>query len=292
MLRSLFAHEPHLAWLVLVDDSPTRRRLETMIEVPATCRVTVLRHPRQGIGDGYLGGLCVSVLHGFQWLSMNTTVRFALKIDADSLVVAPFAKRIEQVFTNCPNIGLIGAEGRTCNREQPTYGFETRAVSPLLRLAKWLSERSDESTTTTSQAGLDDLSPLAPHLIRAIRHGYRSMHYCQGGAYAVSSHLLQSMAVNNCFASGPSWSFLSIGEDVMMGMFAYSVGMQIRDMSLDNEPFGCHWKGLPYPLDVLKDRKHSILHSLKSDRLEEEISNYAAFGYDFAENICAPVSCG
>jgi hypothetical protein len=38
------------------------------------------------------------------------------------------------------------------------------------------------------------------------------------------------------------------------------------DYSDHGQPFACMWRGLPYPPNVLIQRQHAIIHSLKDDK--------------------------
>src|SRR2546421_6502071 len=89
VLDSLFTYESGCAWMVLVGDVPTARRLEERLPCPAGCKHRVFVDPRQQKGHGWSGGMCVGVAAAVRWLGRETGVSFALRLDTDSLVIAP-----------------------------------------------------------------------------------------------------------------------------------------------------------------------------------------------------------
>ena len=58
---------------------------------------------------------------------------------------------------------------------------------------------------------------------------------------------------------------MAVPEDVMMGMFTRTVGLECSDFSRPGEPFGSNWRGLAYsPREMLR-RRYALIHSVKSD---------------------------
>jgi hypothetical protein len=229
------------------------------------CRLVVLSNIRAQTGIGHLGGLFVGIMHGLQWIAENTCAAFVLKMDTDSLVIRPFSETIYRELRESENIGQIGTVGRTCNRRDRTYGFEKKYVSPLIRFRHHWAQSSDEGT-----------SRLANLLSAAMRNGYYSMQYCQGGAYAVSTKMLCELKARHHFEDCHPWKNVPVGEDVIMGMYTYSLGLRLLDRSEPNQPFGLHWRGLPFPPDQLSAEKYAIVHSLKNNEshTEEELAEY------------------
>ena len=58
---------------------------------------------------------------------------------------------------------------------------------------------------------------------------------------------------------------MAVPEDVMIGMYARTVGLRSLDFSLPGEPFGNHHRGLAYSPRELVRRGHSLIHSTKGD---------------------------
>jgi hypothetical protein len=59
------------------------------------------------------------------------------------------------------------------------------------------------------------------------------------------------------------WLRSGCTEDVMMGIYARAVGMDMADHNGPGEPFGVQFSGLPYSPDILLARGYSIVHSVK-----------------------------
>jgi hypothetical protein len=280
VVSSLMVCEPACCFLVIVHDDYQRTR-EVRLEVPHSCTVVHISNPRQPNGLGALGGLAVGVLAGLSCVRANRRVGFALKLDTDSLVIGPFADAISNAIQATPNAGILGAVGRTCDRNDPTFGFERNIISPIILAAEWLAEverrcGDDEARLFESlprrrdRARVAALKLLRPHIESAVKNGYRTLHYCQGGAYAVSGEMLDRLAASKIFRDAKAWSDIPIGEDVILGMCARSVGLKPVDLSDVGEPFGICWRGLAFPPDTLIRRRHSIVHSLKGNSNSSE----------------------
>jgi hypothetical protein len=74
------------------------------------------------------------------------------------------------------------------------------------------------------------------------------------------------MAVNGYLEDPLKWQYLPLGEDVIISMYTYAIGLRLEDFSDVGEPFGVQWRGLPYPPQDLLSRGHSVIHSVKNDR--------------------------
>ena len=67
-----------------------------------------------------------------------------------------------------------------------------------------------------------------------------------------------------------------------MSMYCRSLGFQVMDLSGPGQPFACAWRGLPYPPEILIQREHAVVHSLKGDiraTREELQSIFQEFGH-------------
>src|SRR5262249_3994501 len=99
----------------------------------------------------------------------------------------------------------------------------------------------------------------------ACRNGFHNNYYCQGGGYAISSEMLSRIASAGWLTPPSCWIDLPFAEDILISLLAYAVGMNLTDLSEEGDPFGVQWSGLPFSLDVLVARGHSIIHSVKND---------------------------
>lgn len=89
----LFHYEPQISEFVIVDDSWPARTFEGLA-IPASCKLVILPNPRRGSGDGWLGGLVAALTTGCDWLERNSQCDFLVKVDTDTLVIAPFAEKV------------------------------------------------------------------------------------------------------------------------------------------------------------------------------------------------------
>lgn len=288
LLASLHRYEPAPAWLIVVDDGPPSRRLDESPVMRRFRRATSLPNPRCPNGLGAHGGVAVGVLTALDWLHRQGTYDFVLKLDTDSLVIAPFAVDISRRVRATPQAGILGALGRTCNRESPDYGRGLDEVSPIVRtLAQWRLVTGAAGRADPDDARGGDLpsdatarqrfSSLCPRIEAAECRGYRARRYCQGGGYAISGAMLHAGGVLGYWEDVLGWSHLPFGEDVILGMYAYAAGLEVVDASWRGEPFGVHFRGLAYAPDELLARGHAIVHSVRNDRTLPEESIRAFF---------------
>ena len=94
VLDSVEAFSESLRWIVLVDDAREPRGLERRLACRAPCELVVLHNPRNGVGNGRTGGMCVSNLLAYGYIHRHTDAVWVLKLDTDSLVIGPFEERL------------------------------------------------------------------------------------------------------------------------------------------------------------------------------------------------------
>ena len=61
------------------------------------------------------------------------------------------------------------------------------------------------------------------------------------------------------------WEHIPVGEDVIISMYAYTVGKELMDASDEGELFGLAWQGLPFDPATMVARGYAIIHSLRTD---------------------------
>jgi hypothetical protein len=233
------------------------------------------KHPVDKIGK-YLGA---NVLYGMQHIHERFHGNFILKLDADSMVIAPFTEKIGALLYSHAENGICGTLGRTSAREHLTYGQEATIISPLVQIVhklpseqwQYISSLTDEALQLYTggdlflAADLRACSTIAEPVQEAVKRGYHWLEYCQGGGYAMSWSLLTAMHGAGYLAHAPALYSLPTGEDVLMSMYCRSLGFRVLDYSDYGQPFACAWRGLPYSVEVLIQRQHAIIHSLKGD---------------------------
>jgi hypothetical protein len=287
LLASLVRHEPQIGWCVIVEDTPRPRGLAELALFPKTCHPVALLNPRNGRGKGWSGGLCTGVLTGLAWIQANTDADFALKIDTDALVIAPFAAKIRGLMAEVVDAGVIGTLGLSCNpyvrvvrdlRRKPTLLrlFEQLPITPTG--ARNGNERINvRGVGSVLLAQLRDFDAIRGHVQAAIENGYATDEFCLGGAYAVSRRMIDTMADRGYCDEPTLWADLPVPEDMAIAMYCKATALRICDYSGYQEPFGLQYVALPYPLDELAARGHSIIHSIKNDPRHTEAEIHAYF---------------
>lgn len=279
LCASIFHYEPEVLHVFFVCDGEEVASQTVAIRDRFRGRVTTIvapqKHPVDARGK-YLGP---NVLYGLNAIANRFEGAFVLKMDSDSLLIGPFSKRVGEFLTSHAECGVCGTLGRTSAREDRTYGREIGITSPLVQMVRslpleqWqyicslskqdllLYARNDPSLAGSLRA----CATIARPVEEAIKHGYQWLEYCQGGGYAISWTLLTAMQQAGYLTESPSLHGLPTGEDVLVSMYCRSLGFQVMDYSDDGQPFACAWRGLPYSTEILIQRQHAIIHSLKGD---------------------------
>ena len=281
VLLSILQNEPATGHVILVDDREGKDDWARILPALLRDKTVVLRNPRLGEGFGSLGGIAAGVLHGLAWIQKNTAARCVLKLDTDAMIVSPFSALLLDLFDRQPTVGLAGTVGRTCNRADPTFGYEALISSPLITMLEISDARVAEALCESMPGKLSAITEnsrlwehqflrVRDHVTKARERGYTKLSYCQGGAYALSREMLSRFLHAGCFAGYDAWAHIPVGEDVIMGMLTWSVGMNLLDRSNNKQMFGLHWNGLPFPPAVMRERGFRVIHSLKAKSAEEE----------------------
>ena len=264
-LNSLWAYEPTLGWVVLVDDARQDRQLGQRFDPPPGCRVTSIINPRRGKGVGWSGGLCAATLAALKWVHQHTDASFVLKLDTDALVIAPFAEKIRRAFDEMPEVGMFGSYDRTCNgeaRDFSRWGCVMRKFSGPIAI--WL--REIKKTDKPFQQNLWGRPARIRRIIKdALKNGYAYGQHCLGGAYVISAEMLRRMDRDGLLDDPLLWLHTPVGEDVMMGVYTKAVGLEMRSLVEQGEPFGLKFNGLPDTPERLLSRGYSLIHSVKND---------------------------
>jgi hypothetical protein len=251
LLESLWSHERGARLCVAIDSSPHVRNVMPRDErMPG---FVILHDPFRGQGEPLMGRLSASLLLGFDLIRRAGPFDFVLRADTDALIVGEFRDTVSQFLAQHPQTGMLGTLGFTCRRDSPHYGCEKTAVSDVVDALATMPR--DSPGFARIQAQLDS----------AYRNGYVGKEYCQGGIYALPFRTLERMSSFGCFDQPEEWLPLAVPEDVMMGMFTRTVGLESSDFSLPGEPFGSNWRGLAYSPQEMLQRGHALIHSVKSD---------------------------
>lgn len=276
LIESLLRWEPQLGYCAILDDSSSSRGIEHLSLIPPTCRVLTLTTPlnsRRNVRT-WVGQLSANILRALAWIQKETDADFALRIDADALVINGFCRKIADLLANRPAIGVAGTIGLSCNpvvRQRQNPRWQPRV---LRAYCHWpMARRGEEDVDvvdiptfgpiTISQRRSFDC--LRPHVFTAVTNGYTTHEYCQGGACVVSRRMLDLMATAGYFETSDCWSELPFMDDGVLAMYACAVGLQLYDFSQPGEPFALQHVGLAYPPHILAGRGCSLIHSVKND---------------------------
>lgn len=250
-LESLRSYERGASLCVAIDSSPHVRDVKPR-DNPISDFVT-LHDPFRGQGEPLMGRLSASLLLGFDLIRRAGPFDFVLRADTDALIVGEFRDSVSRFLAEHPQTGMLGTLGFTCDRASPHYGCEKTGVSDVVPALATMPHDSSGFARIEAQ------------LCSACRNGYVGKEYCQGGIYVLPFRTLERMFQFGCFEHPEEWLPLAVPEDVMMGMFTRTVGLQSSDFSMPGEPFGSNWRGLAYSPEEMLRRGHALIHSVKSD---------------------------
>jgi hypothetical protein len=283
LLKSLVLHEPHsLERLIIVDDVTEGRGLtEVVFNLLPTEKCLVLRNPRRSQGDSWRGGITANTLFALiEGLVSATRSVYFLRLDTDSLVIAPFHARISEFFAKHPRCGVVGSCYRTDLRGQPTARstWEPR----LRKLHRWVRMRRKpfwhfEHALFGPRREIRKIisaALLAPQTGKV--QEYRLGNCAQGGGFAVRQELLSDLR-DRGWLNGWIWVDTDIGEDSVLSLLATAAGWNVEDFNQPGEVFGVQYQGLSGTPEDLVAARYSIVHSLKSLSWENELQLRESF---------------
>ncbi|WOH57006.1 hypothetical protein [Bradyrhizobium sp. BWC-3-1] len=267
LIDSLCTYEPHVAAIIVADDSDSGSRLKTQIRVPDGCEVVFLRNPNSSRDFLSLGR---NVLMGLEYIKSSLPVQFIVKLDSDALVISPFSARIATRLGGQPDAGMLGLLSNSCNRSRSSFHAQDELkgfMEELLKMGSCDDAAAEQllrrwpSGARRTVAGLRQFCKRFEQLAGARFIGK----HCNGGAYAVSATMINRMASLELFADREMWSQFPYSEDRMMGLYCALCGLQPCDFSDREQVFGTQSSGLAYAPQDLVDRGYGIIHSVKND---------------------------
>ncbi|MGH9159509.1 MAG: hypothetical protein ACRD2X_05945 [Vicinamibacteraceae bacterium] len=275
LMASFDAWERRQWYWVLIDDSTEDRCLLQHVRLPRGSKGVSLRNPRPRTDGGRLMRLGAGTLAATAHVRAHAHARFVLKIDTDALVIGPFVDAITTILMREPGAGIVGTIGDSSNPARRNVR-KLEMVPRLVRMLQLLPEPTPgvpPADATIDVKGLGCVTPLqrhalaqvGPHIRKALENGFTTLRYCQGGAYVMTPALVQRMAEAGYFDTSHAWTHISVGEDVLMAMYASAVGLRLVDCCGASQPFAVQWRGLPYEPSALIANGHGLVHSLKGD---------------------------
>lgn len=261
--------EPAIA--VAVNDGNAGRDLADRVGTPLQNTIVESPHLARPAAQNYMHsiGICGTVLTGLSHIATHhSEVELVLKVDTDSLVIAPFAERLRRYFSEHPSVGIVGSYTRTPNGGERDFTITGQSVERLLHvhfhrrrpwrtLRQWLEPRR---------------RTLARHIRQAQTHGYRLGEHCQGGGYAISRPCIAALERAGLLDDPQRWIGIDCPEDTLTCMFVRSLGRSLGGQVDEGQVFGVRYRGLAYPPHVLVEKGYAVIHSVKNDDDHTEAS--------------------
>lgn len=263
-LDSLLAHEPGAGPVLLIDDDPAGAR-----DLSAVGEVEVLRNPRNGFGQGTLAGTCTAMLVALARLHELGSFGWALRIDTDTLVIAPFAERVERALARSSGTGLAGSFDTTANGEPRDFTVWRGAVRQL-RSPLRVYRRPPAPGLRVEQALWGRAARMRRVVRDALRNGYEPGEHVLGAALVITRDFVSRMHSAGHLDDPLTWLTSPVCDDVMLGAQARALGLGMLSLSDAGGPVGAYQRGLPDTPERLLERGFGLVHSVKGDRHASE----------------------
>lgn len=268
LLDALAVHEPRATDVLIVDDEGGRAPAPRTWDAGPRLRVTVLPNPRRGRGIPTLGGTTAGTLAALRWCAAERPGAWVLRLDADALVIGPFADRLERAFG--PGDGILGSCHRTCNGDVR----DVRAIGAEVahhRRPVWAWRHPPRRPWWVRPA-----DPLVRAVLAdAARAGYLPGEHCIAAGCALTPALVHALDARGWLADPARWLRARLGDDMVLGAMTRACGLQLRDVPA---VFGLAHRGLPDRPAALGARGFAIIHSVKNDPGSSEEEIRALFG--------------
>ena len=270
LAASVAHYERGPAHFVMIDDSPQQRGLDRVVQMPPTWTPVSLPHPRHDrettfkVGKGIIS----AVLAAMKWIQAHTNAAYVLKVDTDSLVIAPFAAKLERVFRESPTLGMVGAYKLTPNGTAREWSGHAKALFRTFEPPPfdWLHPVA----STQARSAFNPPAAVEAYNLAKATGVYDLGEHCMGGGYAVSRTLLDRLAAAKLIDDPMRWTGVDLPEDVTVGMHTRAVGMTLADYVAPGEVFGVRYRGLPFLPEELVDKGYSVIHAVKNDERVDE----------------------
>jgi hypothetical protein len=274
LIDSVRAFESSPCHFVMVDDSEPERKLESHFSFPKNWTPISVRHPRRRFPKLAAAarrgkGICAAILEGLCTIAREAPeARFTLKMDTDALVIAPFVEKLNQIVTENPDVGMIGAYDRT-----PSGSL--RDISKNAATVKSLHRPDSLIQRAKNRWGQSPRAVISRHIGDALKNGYTFGEHCLGGAYAVSGTMIARLLAGG-YDDPCAWLPIDCPEDVMVGIYTKATGCEFKSFVAENEAFGVRHRGLDDSPQRLLERGYSVIHAVKNDAKfgEEEIREF------------------
>jgi hypothetical protein len=259
-LDALFHFEPHCPALVVINDHGDGDLLRDVIcsHVPSHCQLALLDNPRPRGGWSGSGRFTCGLAEGHRWILQNLKVDCVLKMDPDTLIIAPFGEQLCARVRAEPQIGLFGSHYHA-RRPQPGFAYHAARMRRLSRrFGLWRRPRWHLRTPWARRN-----RKLRQLFADAFACGYEAGENCLGGGYAITTEALRRIATHGLYDDKYFFCNVPVPCDLTFAMLVRAVGLEIRSFDCPGEPFSI-WHGeLPDTPQNLLAAGHAIIHSLK-----------------------------
>lgn len=268
LLSAVSVCEPLATDVLIVDDEGGHAPAPRSWAAPGALRLTVVPNPRRGRGIPSLGGTTAGTLAALAWCQAERPGAWVLRLDADALVIGPFADAVERALQ--PGDGILGSCHRTCNGDVR----DVRAIADDIarhRRAVWAWRHPPRRPWWIRPA-----DPLIRGVLAdAARAGYVPGEHCIAAGCAVSPALIGALHARGWLEQPTRWLHARLGDDMVLGAMTRACGLALRDLPA---VFGITHRGLPDRPSALQARGFAIIHSVKNDPAasEEELRAFFA----------------
>lgn len=273
LLDSLLTYEPDVASVIIIDDSYGNFQTPPKFESLLGNRLHVVVNPRQKRGNGWAGGLVVGVMAGLAHALTLPPVDFLLRLDTDSLVIAPFSERVMEKFSLDSNVGVIGTFDRFPNGEQRLpHAFSHEVLKGFFEKVRqpWAMWRQGWGWPYFQCGNWGRAKVQREWLSKAEANGYTAGFYIQGGGYALSFETLKLFEENGRLKDLFLWFRRPFSEDTIVTLGTYSVGKRAENFNQPGEVFAVKNQTLCLAPAEMIEAGYAVVHSLKSGEGYEE----------------------
>jgi hypothetical protein len=259
--------EPSVRRLVLVDDTGDRL---AGIDGPG---VVTVPHPLRGSRANRFDRIAAATLAGLEWVAERDAADLVMKLDTDSLVIAPFAEKLSSALAD-PAIGMAGSYDITCNGDPRSFLPWVRKVRRASRIVQ------------PRRIALSRRAWRARRIIRQARQrGYVWGEHPLACAVAVTRPALEAMRDEGRFLDPLTFLGTGLGDDPILAILVRRAGLRIVGHVRDGETFAVAWHGLPDTPSRLAERGYSIIHSVKNDERFSEREIIESFRLHGGDNF-------
>jgi hypothetical protein len=197
--------------------------------------------------------LYYTLCKGFEFACRNYTFDVLLKIDADALLIGKAPEDDAVVcFRQHPEYGSIGSYKIDCTGGKRDF---------LCHGNKLIEEISDEQLLKHPDRA-SGIGFLRRVLQKSLKNGYEPGEHCQGGAHFISRECIVKLYENDLFVEREIF-WTQLEDDVLFGLFMYSVGLKHGDLATGSLPVGVRCVGLPCSPENLVANNKKITHSTR-----------------------------